>query len=187
MRPALSLALVAAAPALLAQTLQTLPLPGLWEQKFEMLVDGRDVMAQMRSAQAQLLAALPPEQRRQMQALLQLHGAGDGSVRQCLPAADVARLADAQQALAQAMRGQQHCTSDVVSVVGSTVNFEGRCTDPNGMTGSFAGSHTQRDARHWVYALQGSGRMAGAGRATVAFAGKGTGRWIGADCGAAAR
>ena len=185
MRPIVAVAFAAAVPALHAQTLQTLPLPGLWEQRFEMRVDGRDVLAQVRGAQAQLLAALPPEQRGRMQALLVQHGVGDGSVRQCLTAADVARLADPKAALAQAMQGQQHCSSEVVSVVGSTVTFKGRCEDPRGLTGSFDGSHTQRDPKHWVYTLQGRGTLAGNGGNTVGFDGKGTGRWVGADCGGA--
>ncbi len=184
-----SVAIAAALPAAHAQKLAPLPQAGLWEQQFRLVVDGQDVIAQMNAMREQVLAQLPPERRQQMEEALARHGAAAGSdgatARHCLTPRDVAQWSDPKQALARSLRGQRHCTAEVVSVVGSSVNFTGRCNDAHGLDGDFTGTYTQADPKHWTYTMQGRGRMPGGdpGAAPVAIEGRGTGRWIGADCG----
>jgi|GEM_PF-416062 len=73
--------------------------PGLWEFKpIKQIVDGRDMAAAMQAAQAQMqqaLANVPPEQRKQMEAMMQGRGMalpGGGTGRQlCISPAMASR------------------------------------------------------------------------------------------------
>lgn len=60
---------------------------GLWEVKtIRQVVDGQDMQAQMRQMQQQM-ASLPPEQRRQMEAMMRQQGVGigpGGATRMCI-------------------------------------------------------------------------------------------------------
>lgn len=60
---------------------------GLWEVKTtKQIVDGQDMQAQMRQVQQQM-ASLPPEQRRQMEAMMNKQGVGmgpGGANRMCI-------------------------------------------------------------------------------------------------------
>lgn len=60
---------------------------GLWEVRtIRQLVDGQDMQAQMRQMQQQM-ASLPPEQRRQMEAMMRQQGIGigpGGATRLCI-------------------------------------------------------------------------------------------------------
>ncbi len=64
---------------------------GLWEVKtLKQMVDGQDMKAQMAAAQAQMqqqMASMPPEQRKQMEAMLGRQGmgaGGGGTMRMCI-------------------------------------------------------------------------------------------------------
>ena len=64
---------------------------GLWEMKtIKQIMDGRDMKAQMAAAQAQMqqqMASMPPDQRRQMEAMMSRQGmsmGGDGTARICI-------------------------------------------------------------------------------------------------------
>jgi hypothetical protein len=180
----------AAAPA---QTLKTTPLPGLWEQEFKILVNGQDLMASMAQAREAMMKSMSPQQRAQMQAMLQQQGGGaPGKERECLTAKDVAEMADPKKALANSMKDQPECRSEIVSVTGPSVKYKGRCENPGGFTGDFTGEYTQVDAKNWKYEMQGKGKMLaqmpaaggkpGAG-GPVEMNMRGQGRWVSADCG----
>lgn len=80
---ALSLPLLAAPALALAGDMKA----GLWEVKTtKQIVDGQDMQAQMRQVQQQM-ASLPPEQRRQMEAMMNKQGVGmgpGGANRMCI-------------------------------------------------------------------------------------------------------
>ena len=80
---ALSLPLLAAPALALAGDMKA----GLWEVKtIKQVVDGQDMRAQMQQMQQQL-ASLPPEQRRQMEAMMNKQGVSmgpGGATRMCI-------------------------------------------------------------------------------------------------------
>jgi hypothetical protein len=98
--------------------------PGLWEVKqLKQVMDGRDMNAQMAAAQAQMqqsLAKLPPEQRKQMEAMMGKQGAGGGT-RICISPAMAARdkpMVDPDG----------RCEPAKVSRSGNKTSFEFNCT-----------------------------------------------------------
>ncbi|MDB5972321.1 MAG: hypothetical protein JWQ90_4771 [Hydrocarboniphaga sp.] len=190
MRPVNIAALVAAAfvATASAQSLATLPQPGLWEEDVQMLVNGQDVMARMRQAQAEMLKKLTPEQRKMVESMP--NHTASGPSRSCLDAAKIAEFADPRKALAKSMKEQPHCKSDIVSVSGGTVKYKVRCDDPHGTTGDFNGEYSILDAKHWTYTMEGTGQMAAHGapgapaaQGPVAMKTSARGTWISADCG----
>lgn len=169
-----------------AQGFETQPLPGLWEQQSQVLVDGQDMMAAMRQMQSQMLQALPPEQRAQAQAMMARQVGPSGRTRQCLSAQDVARWSDPKAALADAMKDQSTCTADLAPVSGNTLRFKVHCAKGEGMSGDFDGEFTVLDSKSWKYTMQGRGNMPQGmpgGARTVPIQVSGTGHWLAADCG----
>ena len=104
---------------------------GLWEIKpISQVVDGRDMTAQMAAAQAkmqQAMANMPPDQRKQMQAMMGQQGASAGSgTRICVSPAMAARdkpMVDPEG----------RCEPAKVSRSGNKSSFEFNCTT-NGRT-----------------------------------------------------
>jgi hypothetical protein len=97
--------------------------PGLWEVKqIKQVMDGRDMAAQMAAAQAQMqqsLAKMPPEQRKQMEAMMGGRSAGGGT-RICISPAMAARdkpMVDPEG----------RCEPAKVSRSGNTTHFEFNC------------------------------------------------------------
>jgi Protein of unknown function (DUF3617) len=173
-----------------AQTFKTPPLPGLWEEDFKILVNGQDLMASLAQAQEAMMKNMSPQQRAQMQAMMAQQGASPGKQRECLTPKDAAELADPRKAIAESMKDQPECRTEVVSITGQTVKVKGRCESAEGYTGDFTGEYTLVDAKNWTYAMQGKGtmatRMPGAGPKAggpVEMNMRGQGRWISADCG----
>lgn len=82
-KPLLALSLPLLAAPALAGDMKA----GLWEVKtLKQVVDGQDMQAQMRQMQQQM-ASLPPEQRRQMEAMMRQQGVGigpGGATRMCI-------------------------------------------------------------------------------------------------------
>jgi hypothetical protein len=192
MRGAAILCFAAIGLAVQAQTLSPLPQPGLWEQQFQVLLNGQDVMGAVQLARGEILQRLPAEQRRQIEAMLP-QGSAPGTVRQCVTAAQVAQMADPAKTLSQSLKTPARCNVQVTSVTAATVAFKGRCDDPRTFTGDYAGQYTVVDPQHWTYTLQGQGTVspqAAAGTPAAALLegpielqGRGQGRWLSADCG----
>lgn len=168
---------------LAAQGLQP-PEPGLWEQDVQMLINGQDMMAQMRAMQAQMMQNLPPQVRQQMAGSM---GPMGGPQPFCLSAQQAARAADPQQIMRDLQREQPNCRFQPVGVQGATVRFQGRCEDPQGFTGDVAGKFTQNGARASSGHYTGKGRVAGmpgaAAPGLVDMRMNFKARWVRADCG----
>ena len=120
--PALALSLLAA-PALAGDMKA-----GLWEVKtLRQIMDGRDMKAQMAAAQAQMqqqLASMPPDQARQMRAMMERQGVsmgGDGTARICI-SEEAARRDEPM------IDPEGRCKPAKVSRSGNTTRFEFDCT-----------------------------------------------------------
>jgi hypothetical protein len=192
-RFAFALGLVAAAGAAPAQTLKPMLQPGLWEEDVQVLINGRDLKALMRQAQAAMIAKAPADQRAQMEAVLRQQGEPTGRSLDCLGEKEVAEMADPARALAKSMREEPLCTAQVVSVGGNAFRFRSVCNDPDGFSGTFDGEYTVHDARRWTYSMTGRGTVAGGSAdalgldlsrdGTVELKNVGQARWVSAECG----
>ncbi|MBL8502884.1 MAG: DUF3617 family protein [Rhodocyclaceae bacterium] len=115
--PALALSLLAA-PAFAGDMKA-----GLWEMKtLRQVVDGQDMQAQMRQMQQQM-AGLPPEQRKQMEAMMGRQGMGmgpGGAMRMCISEEMAKRDAPVLDPDGQ-------CQPAKVSRSGNTVRYEIDC------------------------------------------------------------
>lgn len=179
-----------------AQTLKTLPLPGLWEHSHKATVNGVDLMAQMREAQAAMMKGLSAAERAQLEQMMKAQGGGadlfgGGPQQECVTPQQVARYADPKAWLRELQAEQPNCSYEPVSVSGDTVSFKGRCKDADGYTGDMLGSMTQHDPKRYTGRMSGNGVMAGASAAGLKAAGGKVdyrmefgGRWLAAACGA---
>jgi hypothetical protein len=182
--------LAAALPA--AAQIRPAPELGLWESQGQLLVNGRDVMADMRDARAKMLERMPPERRAQAEAMMKAQGAGMSGTRQeCLVAKDLEKWSRPEARLRDAERDARHCTFEPVSTSGSTLKFKGKCADPEGFTGDVAGTFTMQSSKAWNFVYTGQGQMARRARpgreATVApveMRVESNARWVSSDCGA---
>ncbi len=98
---------------------------GLWEIKtVKQVMDGRDMAAQMAAAQAQMqqqLASLPPEQRKQMEAMMGRQGTSPGTTRICV-SPEAARRDEPM------LDPEGRCKPTKMSRSGNTTRFEFDCT-----------------------------------------------------------
>jgi hypothetical protein len=163
-----------------AQSLSPLPELGLWEERFQLLINGKDLMAQLRQSQAEMLKTMPANQRAAMQA--DLKQAMSDTQRECVTKEDLAIWKDPRKALAS-MERESQCKFDLVSASASALQFKGRCQDPDGYTGDVVGSLTMAGSRAYTFSYTGKGRMAGAeGGGPVEMKMTGTARWVAARC-----
>jgi Protein of unknown function (DUF3617) len=171
-----------------AQSLKPAPELGQWEVRNQLLVNGKDVLADLRKQQLQALQSLPAEQRAQVEARLEQASEGQ---RECLTDKDLEGWSDPRQRLAQMARDAPSCKFDLDSVNGPTMQFTGRCSQSDGFTGEVSGSMTMTSARAWSASYTGKGRMADVKvgdkvepGAPVEIKSSASGRWLGAQCNA---
>jgi hypothetical protein len=100
--------------------------PGLWEHSFTMKSDDGRMEKAMAEMQKQL-AAMPAEQRRQMEAAMASRGvkvgAGGNSVKVCVTKEEAARPPEARMSAG-------NCTQKDVQRSGNTMKFKFECTQP---------------------------------------------------------
>jgi hypothetical protein len=167
----LALAFAAAlAPAAAQQRLK----PGLWEMTHKM--QGNAQMDQAMAEMQKQLAAMPPEQRKQMEAMMagkgmQMGGMGPGgmSMRMCLTKEMVERD--------EIPANNSDCKTTNRSRSGNTLKFAFSCTKPPSSGES-------------EVTVNGSDSFISKTRATTTASGKsetvtmeGSGKWVAADCG----
>jgi hypothetical protein len=146
----------------------------------QLLINGKDLMAQLRESQAAMLKNMPANQRAAMEA--DLKKATADTQRECLTKEDAAEWRDPRKALAS-MERESQCKFDLVNVSGSVLQFKGRCKDPDGFTGDVAGNLTMAGSRAYTWTYSGKGRMAGAeGGGPVEMKMTSTARWVAARC-----
>jgi hypothetical protein len=173
MRLARYLAAAAFAAACLPAAAQALK-PGLWEVTNKM--GGNAQMDQAMAEMQKQLAAMPPEQRRQMESMMQqrgmqMPGAGPGgatSMKLCM----TREMADRSE-----VPMQQGCAITKMQRSGSTMNIAFTCSSP---PSSGEGQFTTMGPE--AYASKMTVRTAVQGR-TETISMDGTGKWLGADCG----
>lgn len=161
-----------ASPASFAQAGGTKMNPGLWEHSFTMKSQGGQMEKAMKEMQ-QAMASMPPEQRRQMEAMMGQHGVKMGpqgnSVKICLTKEDAERD--------QPPPAQDGCTQ-TAKRSGNVWNISFKCPGPPPSSGD--GSVT----------LQGATAYGGVINVVTEIEGKPekvqmttSGKWLGADCG----
>ena len=165
---ALVVVLSAVSTAASAQTLK----PGLWEVTNNMKTGSGD-MEKARAQMQKELANMPPEQRRQMEAMMAKQGMKMGpagnSVRVCMTKEMVERNEiPAQQGDCRTTKNQRS---------GNTVHMAFTCSNP---PSSGEGSYTVVSPEH--YTMKMTVKSTVQGRAETMNM-DGTGRWVGADCG----
>jgi Protein of unknown function (DUF3617) len=147
--------------------------PGLWEHSFTM----KSQNGEMERAQAEMqkqMAAMPPEQRQKIEAMMASRGVKMGasgtSVKFCLSKEQAARPAEPR------MTGD--CTQSDVKRSGNTMSYKFACTKPQPVTGegqvSYAGDKAYTGTSSMTTQVQGRSQQM-----TMEMAGK----WLAADCG----
>lgn len=176
-----ALALTAALPA--AAQLSPKPELGLWETRTKMTVNGRDMLADMRTAQEAMMKSLPPEQRAQMAEAMKAQGAGAPSEtdQECIDAKSLADWSDPKARLREMEKEMPGCKLQPASTSGSTLQFKGRCDDPQGFSGDFVGTMTMKGPRAWSSIYTGKGQSQGR---PMDMRVETSGRWLAASCGA---
>ena len=147
--------------------------PGLWEHTFKLTSPG----GEMEKAQAQMqaqLAALPPEQRQKIEAMMRSRGVTLGAqgttAKFGLTEEQAAKPAEPQ------MTGD--CQPTDVTRSGNELRYRFACTTPQRVSGegrvTFAGDKAYTGQSTLTTQVDGQSQQMGMGM---------TGRWLGADCG----
>jgi hypothetical protein len=165
---------------------------GLWESQSRIVVNGRDVMGEMRDRQAKRLEKMPPERRAQFEAMMKAQGAGMTGLRQeCLVAKDLDKWSRPEARLREAEKDARHCTFEPVATSGSTLQFKGKCADPEGFTGDVAGTFTMQGSKAWTFVYTGQGQTVRRARpgqeaaaAPMEMRVETNARWVSSQCGA---
>ncbi len=153
----------------LAQT----QVPGLWEHTFSMKSQGGEMEAAMAEMQKQM-AAMPPDQRKQMEQMMASRGVSMGaqgtSVKVCVTKEDVARKIEPNF--------REGCTQEVVQRSGNTMKYKFQCTQPRPSSGEGEMTYISDKA------------YSGKSTVTTQVASKPqqmnmemAGKWLAADCG----
>lgn len=176
---------------------QISPLPelGLWETTTRMLVNGRDVMADMRKAREAMMKSVPADRRAQFEAMMKAQGGGslgDETQRECLVAKNLKDWSDPKARMREMEQESKGCRFEPQGSGGSSFQFKGRCEDPEGFTGDVAGTFTMSGPRAWTAVYTGKGKMAVPPQMAGAASAKdglldmrveSAGKWLAANCG----
>ncbi len=147
--------------------------PGLWEHTFKL----NSPSGQMEKAQAQMqsqLAAMPPEQRQKIEALMKERGVTMGaqgtSAKFCLSKEQAAKPAEPQ------MTGD--CKQTDTTRSGNTMRYKFACTAPQRVSGegqiTYAGDKAYTGQSTMTTQVNGQSQQMSMDM---------TGKWLGADCG----
>lgn len=177
-----------------AESIRPQPEPGLWRSEARTLINGQDLVAQMRAAQQQALEGLPAEQRAQMQSMLESQG-DPGVQTECITADQAAKMADPQAILAEAREQMQNCDIEIDQASDSTLSFTGRCEGNEGFTGDMQGELTMVSSREMRSRFTGNGvyemdiadmppGQPGMDGGPVEIQHSETTRWVAEECGA---
>lgn len=155
---------------------------GLWETRTKMTVNGRDMLADMRAAQEAMMKSLPPAERAQMAEAMKAQGGAPSETEQeCLDAKSLNDWSDPKARMREMEQDMPGCKFEHTSTSGSTLQFKGRCTDPQGFTGDIAGTMTMKGSRAWTSLYTGKGQSQGR---PMDMRVESSGRWLAASCGA---
>lgn len=112
--------LLGLSPAVQAQKLSVTPAAGLWESSMTIKLNGVDMVAMARAAQAEAMKTMPRQERAMMEQLMQQALGSLGAPECSFLTPEQARVAADLQALLRQMSedrgGAQECRSELVSV-----------------------------------------------------------------------
>lgn len=182
---------LAIAPGLQAASLDTSPTPGLWINESTTLINGIDMQARMREMRANMLNSLPPEQRAIAEEMLGTEG--QLGERQCITADTAKTLTDPQALLRDAQENMPNCDLKITQSGADTLQFSGRCNDPDGFTGDMNGTIEMLSSTEMRSTFNGQGAYAlpagllsqdaDASNGDVTLSHQQISRWQSADCG----
>ena len=147
--------------------------PGLWEHTVNMKSQDGQMERAMAEMQKQM-AAMPPEQRKQMEAAMASRGVKMGAngttAKVCISKEQAARAAEPH------MNG--NCTNSDVQRSGKTVKFKFECTAPRASSGE--GEWTFVSDKSYTGKVTTTSTIAGKPQQMTIDMG---GKWLSADCG----
>lgn len=169
---------------------QLQPQTGLWRSQHQVLVNGQDILQQMKALQQQMLAAVPAEQRALVAGMMPKKDLS--TAQECLTAAEVALLQTPEQWLNRAKKDLPRCQLQLTGSTANSVSVKGQCQDQGGYTGSLQGTVTLKTPQWMQMNMQGTGqyKMPLPGQAQngdVQFQLSSDSRWQSASCPAGVR
>lgn len=135
---------------------QLQPQAGFWRSQHQVLVNGQDMLQQMKSLQQQVLAAVPAEQRALVAGMMPKKDLS--TAQECLTAAEVAMLKTPAQWLARAKQQLPRCQLQMTGSTPNSVSVKGQCQDQGGYTGTLQGTVTLKTPQWMQMQMQGTGR-----------------------------
>lgn len=173
-----------------SQATQLQPQTGHWRSQHQVLVNGQDILQQMKALQQQMLAAVPAEQRALVAGMMPKKDLS--TAQECLTATEVALLKTPEQWLARAKQQLPRCQLQLTGSTTNSVSVKGQCQDQGGYTGSLQGTVTLKTPQWMQMNMQGTGqyKMPLPGQAQngdVQFKLDSDSRWQSASCPAGMR
>lgn len=172
---AISAGILCASINVSAEQFNVQPRAGLWQSESQVLIDGVDVVAQVKAMQEQMMAQLPEEARQ---------AAGLSAPSQddltCLSQEQADAAQDVDQWLEQL--SQEGCQINKVSQTANSIEFKATCDGSSGVTGEYTGRMLAENSKSWSMTMQGMGSM-GFGGNPVKQEISVSGKWLKDDCG----
>lgn len=141
-----------------ADTISPEPEPGLWRRESTTLINGQDLQMAIRNAQQQMLQALPAEQRKMMEEMMN-PGGEPGVEMECISPQMAADLTDPEALLQRARDDMDECSLAINKVSGSTMAIAGSCAGNQGYAGEMQGELTIVNPREMRSTFSGTGTM----------------------------
>lgn len=162
-----------------AEAFNTQPRAGLWQSDVKLIIDGRDILAEVKAMQEQLMANLPASAREAMGKSGMMPNMNNDTLS-CITPQQAADAKDIDHWLGQA--SQEGCDVQETDRSKNTVGIKVSCDGSGGYTGEYTGTLSVESEKSWSMTLQGKGTM-GDGGPEVAQDISVNGTWISDDCG----
>tara|TARA_R110000751_G_scaffold23794_1_gene65475 strand:- start:1629 stop:2231 length:603 start_codon:yes stop_codon:yes gene_type:complete len=183
-------ALLLALPCLSsAANLQPNPKPGLWLSEENTLVNGRDILQELKEMRQAMMKSLPKDQRAHARAIL---GDDDPSSKhKCFTPEMAAALTTPEAILAEANQQMPECEFTTQQTSGNSLQFSGQCNDPEGFIGDMHGAVEIVSSTEIKSTFQGTGSYKpptgmlrdGKDRSDITMENTSVSHWVADDCG----
>lgn len=166
-----------------AEDFNVQPRAGLWQSDVTLLIDGKDVLAEVRALQQQLMANLPQSARAAagMDAMM---GEMDTETLSCITREQANQAKNIDQWIDQI--AQEGCQINETSRSSNSIALQIQCDGSAGFKGSYQGKLTVQSEKAWTMTMQGKGSLGMGGpqaQQDITVSGK----WVADDCGDIAR
>ncbi len=162
-----------------AEDFDVQPRAGLWQSEVQLLIDGKDILAEVRALQQQMMANLP-ESARNAPGMSDMMNGMDEDTLSCITKEQAQEAKSIDQWLNQVE--QDGCQVSETGRSKNSLALKVSCDGSAGFSGSYDGQLSVESEKAWTMTMRGKGTM-GMGGPQVEQDITVKGKWLSDDCG----